>query len=577
MRLTRLVPFAALLLAGFAPFAPAADVERALAKGRDALQAGRVDEAAAHFEAALKEEPKEARGWILLARARCLAAQQQLAAGEEGEQQAQATIVRAEEAARSAVELDPHGSDAWATLGHVLVVSGSFSEAIDTLYHAEKLGAPTPELMIDLSDALLMAREFALETEDNGVASARLADAEAALERASGLGDGQVAVFRRRAEIHAAKGEPRQAARAYRRALVLRPADATLHEAHLKMVEQTREFDEARDFVTGLVDEPAISRWYRSRLHELAGHVAFNKTKDYVAAASAYLSAEADFKDAAKHDPALAPAVQAYLPTLRAFRGRALTLAQKFPEAEAAVFGALDLDPAHADAHDCLQALQDAMWQKFGGESMKAEQWEEIRAFASKRAMVEPEKADNWNNWGFFARECKKYEESFQAYRRALALEPENARFLNDAALILMYHLGRDLDRAEEWLVRSIELAEKGWHDEARTSSQRADDQLTLGDAYGNLINMYSQDGRETQAIARLRELEQKLPKRSEVSHWKQKLLPDEWTAEQEKAAAEKAAREKAKADGAKPAEGDAADEEEGGGDASDDAESDEE
>ena len=557
MRLTRLVPLATLLLAGIAPFATA-DVERSLAKGRDALHAGRIEEAAAHFEEALKEQPKEARGWILLARARCLAAQRQAQSdADDASEQALATIGRAEEAARSAVELDPHGSDAWAALGHVLVVAGSFSEAIDTLYHAEKLGSPTPELLIDLSDALLMAREFALETEDSGVANARLADAEAALERASGLSDRQVDVFRRRAEIHGAKGEPRLAARNYRRALALRPADAGLHEAHLKMVEQTREFDEARDFLPGLVDEPAIGRWYRSRVHELAGHVAFNKTKDHAAAAAAYLRAEVDFKEAGKLDPALAPAVQAYLPTLRAVRGRALTMAEKFADAEAAIFGALDLDPAHADARDCLQALQDAMWRKFGGEAMTAEQWEEIRAFASKRTTVEPEKSDNWNNWGFFARECKKYEESFQAYRRALALEPENPRFLNDAALILMYHLGRDMDRAEEWLVRAIELAGKGWRDEGRTSAERADDQLTLGDAYGNLINMYSQDGRETQAIALLRQLEQELPKRSEVSHWKQKLLPDEWAAEQEKKAAEKAEAEKAKAEaGAPPAEG---------------------
>ncbi len=569
MRLTFLAPFSALLLSGLASPAPAADVERALAKGREALHSGRVDEATALFEEALKEQPKEARGWILLARARCLTAQQQARSGEEdGSERAQTTIERAEEAARNAVELDPHGSGAWATLGHVLVVAGKFSEAIDTLYHAEKLGAPTPELLLDLSDALLMAREFALENEDEGGAKARLADAEAALERASGLADAQVDVFRRQAEIHAAKDEPRLAARAYRKALQMHPADTALHEAHLKVIAQTLLFDEASDFLTGLVDEPAISRWYRSRVHELKGHVAFNKTKDFVAAAEDYLHAETDFRAAAKSDPALAQAVQAYLPTLRAFRGRALTLAEKFGDAEAAIFSALDLDSTHADAHDCLQVLQDAMWKKFGGEAMKPEQWEEIRAFASKRAMVEPEKADNWNNWGFFARECKKYEESFQAYRRALALEPENPRYLNDGALILMYHLGRDMDRAEEWLVRAIELADRGLHAEGRTTSERADDQLTLGDAYGNLINMYSQDGRKELAIARLRELEQKLPKRSEVSHWKKTLLPDEWQAEQDKAAEEKAAKEKAAADaeaGSSEEEADADSEGEGG------------
>lgn len=526
------------------------DVDRDLARGREALKAGRFEEAARLLEEALASAPRDARGWSLLARARCAVAEQQAAKdddGNDGMAQAEATIALAEEAARTAVEIDASGSAAWATLGHVLVRGGKFSEAIDTLYHAEKLGEPTSALLIDLSDALLMAREFAQENGDDGGAAARLADAEAALERATALGDGEVEAWRRRAEIAGAKGDAAVSARCYRRALSLRPGDTGLHEAYLRIVEQGQSFEEAIDFLTGLVDEPALSRWYRSRVQELRGHVAFNKEKKYDAAASHYLDAERDFKEAAKRDPALQERVDAYLPTLRAFRGRALTLAEKFPEAEAALLSALDLAPGDANALDMLHQLQDAMWKKFGGDSMTKEHWDEIRAFASKVAMVEPGKAENWNNWAFFAREATKYEESFQAYRRALALEPENPVYLNDAALILLYHLGRDMDRAEQWLRKAIVRAEEVRHDDQRTSAEKTAATTALGDAYGNLINVFDQSNRTAEAIVLLRELEAKLPKRSEVAHWKQKLLPEEWAAEQEQKAADQKAKDDAK------------------------------
>jgi len=535
-----------------APAGAQRDVDRDFARGREALKAGRFEEAARLLEEALSAAPRDARGWSLLARARCAVAEQQAAKDDEGLAQAEATIARAEEAARSAIEIDMNGSEAWATLGHVLVRAGKFSEAIDTLYHAEKLGEPTTALLIDLSDALLMAREFAQENGDDGGAQARLADADAALERATLLGDGEVDAWRRRAEISGAKGDVALSARCYRRALSLRPADTNLHEAYLRIVEQGHSFEEATDFLTGLVDEPALSRWYRSRVHELRGHVAFNKEKKYDEAAGHYLDAERDFKEAAKRDPALQERVDAWLPSLRAFRGRALTLAEKFPEAEAALLSALDLAPGDANALDLLHQLQDAMWKKFGGEGMTKEHWDEIRAFASKVAMVEPGKAENWNNWAFFAREATKYEESFQAYRRALALEPDNPVYLNDAALILLYHLGRDTDRAEQWLKKAIVQAEAVRHDDQRTSAEKTAATTALGDAYGNLINVFEQSDRKAEAIAMLRELEAKLPKRSEVAHWKQKLLPEEWAAEQEQKAADQKARDAAKQGDAK-------------------------
>ncbi|MSR46085.1 MAG: hypothetical protein EXS13_03310 [Planctomycetes bacterium] len=540
------------------PSQPARDLERDLLKGREAIAAGRYDEANALLEGAVEADARDVRAWSLLARARCALAEQQSQSDDESiAEQAETTIARAEDAARSAIEIAPHDGSTFATLGHVLARAGKFSEAIDTLYHAEKVGAPGAEALIDLSDALLMAREFCLRNEDDAGARARLAEAEAALDRASQSDDSQATVWRRRAEIAGAKEELATAARCYRKAITLSSADTGLHEAHLKIVGQTLAFAEAIDFLTGLVDEPALGRWYRSRVHELAGHVKFNKDKDFAAAATSYQDAEKDFREAAKRDPGMQASVDAWLPSLRIFRGRAHASAEKFTDAEASFYSALELDKQNADAITALHELQDAMWKKWGGETMKPEQMDEIRAFASKLSIVEPANAKNWNNWAFFARESKKYEESYQAYRRAVELDPMNPTYLNDAALILLYHLGRDSDRAEQWLRQAITLADAIVHDDQKTSADKASATTALGDAYGNLINVMQQSDRKEPAIALLRELEQKLPKRSEVSYWKEKLLPDEWAAEKEAKAAEQAKRDAEKAGGTPKATGD--------------------
>jgi tetratricopeptide (TPR) repeat protein len=547
-----------------------ADADRTVARGRVAFDAGRFDEASRALEAALEAKPDDARGWALLARARCAWAEERAAKGDGELAAAQETIAKAEEAARKAVELEPASAESWAALGHVLAREGQVDEAIATLYQAEKLAPPTAALLIDLADALLAARQAAFENQDAAGASTRLAEAQGALERASRLFDAQVDVLRRQADVHGLKGEPELALADFRRAVQLRPNDPSLLEEHLKLVARTERIDEAIDFYTGLIDTPALSRWYRSRAKEMRANQELQRSHDYAAAASDYQAAEQDFRASGRLDPALQPAIDAYLPSLRTFRGHALTLAERFPEAEAALLSAIDLDPKHEGALAKLHDLQDAMWKKFGGDSMPKEKWEEMRSFASKLATVEPGNAANWNNQAFFAREAGKYEESYLAYRRALQLDPTNARYLNDTALILLYHLDRDLDRAQRWLEQAIELGAAGRDDDERATGKRKEDESALIDAYGNLINLFQGTSRKEQAIARLREFAARFPTRSEVDYWKEKLLPDEWKAEQEQKKADAEAKKAAEEAKKKAAEDAKKAAEEGGVDAGD-------
>ena len=52
------------------------------------------------------------------------------------------------------------------------------------------------------------------------------------------------------------------------------------------------------------------------------------------------------------------------------------------------------------------------------------------------------------------------WEGAYAAYRRTLELDPDNAGYLNDTAVMLHYHLERDYDEALAMYDRAFELAE---------------------------------------------------------------------------------------------------------------------
>jgi len=110
---------------------------------------------------------------------------------------------------------------------------------------------------------------------------------------------------------------------------------------------------------------------------------------------------------------------------------------------------ALDALPDDPDAVNGINLTGDMYFQ---GGSLEG-----IREFFGRMAR-QHHRAEWWNNLAFFCRETEQYEESYAAYQQCIALAPDNARWVNDTGLILLYHLHRDLGHAEELFRRSIEL-----------------------------------------------------------------------------------------------------------------------
>jgi tetratricopeptide (TPR) repeat protein len=90
---------------------------------------------------------------------------------------------------------------------------------------------------------------------------------------------------------------------------------------------------------------------------------------------------------------------------------------------------------------------------------------------------VAPKESTLWNNLGLFLRDEAErlqrrreqvdpqvlrdlFERAYAAYLRALELEPLNPNYLNDTALMLHYHLDRDLEQARAWYQESYRQAE---------------------------------------------------------------------------------------------------------------------
>jgi tetratricopeptide (TPR) repeat protein len=89
----------------------------------------------------------------------------------------------------------------------------------------------------------------------------------------------------------------------------------------------------------------------------------------------------------------------------------------------------------------------------------------------------------------------ERMDRSWEAYQRAAALSPEDARIQNDTGLIMAYYLRSDAKVAEDYFLRAIALSEKQLADEALLASMpehvRTDLPRAYGDACQNMGVLY--------------------------------------------------------------------------------------
>src|SRR5690606_28898461 len=81
------------------------------------------------------------------------------------------------------------------------------------------------------------------------------------------------------------------------------------------------------------------------------------------------------------------------------------------------------------------------------------------------------------------------WEKSYGFYEKAVELEPEDPRILNDCGLMLVYHLHRDYDRARELFDRAREFGQQALDELPMDApeEQRHDVEEATGDAWQNI------------------------------------------------------------------------------------------
>jgi tetratricopeptide (TPR) repeat protein len=107
---------------------------------------------------------------------------------------------------------------------------------------------------------------------------------------------------------------------------------------------------------------------------------------------------------------------------------------------------------------------------------------------------ADPQVADVWNNYGFVCRELLKHEDAYKAYDKALALDPNNPRLLNDLGVMLHYYLHRDYDRAEELYTKATEQADEQLQKPDLDATAKRDLEEAKKDAAGNLKKLAAKD-----------------------------------------------------------------------------------
>lgn len=479
----RSVPAGALLaLLALLPVAsqePASRPDEPEAAIRQQIQAGRLDEALRLLEEALRARPDSGPLRLLAAQALYLRARR-IAEDPRLVQTVREEMASAEEEARAALAALPGSRDARMVLAQAIYYQNRLEEAEE---ETRKVLEATPGdggAAFLLGEILFLLADRAAREGEGERGAALRKEAGARYEAALKAGTRVAACWHRLGNLAAHAGDLSGALGLYRRALALDASEAP-HAWLLAMAPQAGPAGVAPEQLITLYRNSAAAR-------KQAGD----------APGAAFLLAQA---------------------------GLLLEGEKAWPEARAAALGALVLDPEGQ-----WHALYRAGWCSYWMNDLKAAEQAFLQLVRTRRKQfcdhlqerasegktaaammhalssaavtqgrladgrdfslllaVARGKAADWNNYAFLCRETRQYEQAWEGYGRALEREPEDPRYLNDGALILHYHLHRDLELAAEMYQKAIASAEAILASRDSMPGDRARAAEALGDARANL------------------------------------------------------------------------------------------
>jgi len=296
-----------------------------------------------------------------------------------------------------------------------------------------------------------------------------------------------------------------------RSAIERAPSETTLHRALLDTYAAVGIEERLPAVYEELVrshPEDAVVHWYAGLAQRVAGDLAARERRNEDAAV-AYAACVEQMHAATILNPGFAETSLWVEMQARTASAWSALDADDMERAEAEWTAVVEEAPEYAERVDGLGRTTAQGMGRLGGRYLVRDELDSSRR-VSKQVAELTNAPWSWNNVAYLLREIASdteasgdpgawdvarstFVESWETYVRAAELAPHEPRIVNDAALIQIYHLQDDLDKAESMLNRAIEvgeaqLAELGAYAD---ESDRFPIAMAVGDAYQNLGFLY--------------------------------------------------------------------------------------
>lgn len=278
------------------------------------------------------------------------------------------------------------------------------------------------------------------------------------------------------ARFEAARGDSTAAADVLAAAIRSGPEQAAYHQELRDTMVRAGSVRRLNEIYMGLerdLETSAAVAWFAGYARILQAEDR-RRQEDRDAAFAAYEEALALFRRSRELNAAFKPQAEYWEAFAWAGQARIRYEERKVSDSVALLAKALALDPAILDQQDGLGISAKRTSLEIGGEYFQAGELAQGAQIFERWLELRPDDVEWLNNAGLFRRDLgeqlsrggkeedarKEFEASYRSYRRAADLRPDDPRLVNDCALVLLYHLRRDLDDAEAMFRRSITLGE---------------------------------------------------------------------------------------------------------------------
>ena len=325
-----------------------------------------------------------------------------------------------------------------------------------------------------------------------------------ALARAADAG--LMAAFVPLSDLAAWQGLTTQAMAALEAGLLLAPENVELYGRLRPLGEQSRQ-EGIRVLETVQAAHPsnATVLWYLGEALYLQGREA-RSVGDTLLASSCWDRAEDRFHQAMALREDYQSSCEDWLFLVRTQRGWTLRDEGRIDDAASSLLNTLQQNPQRLEPTSAPESLHLAI-DAIVADYFRANDLKNARSFLRQVCAVRNDEGNWCNNLGFFCRDlgvmameagdveqaAELFEESWEAYSRAVELLPEDARVVNDRALIAVYYRDEDHDLAEQELHRAIDLGTVALAemDENVPQSEHEYVDMAVGDAWENLAYLY--------------------------------------------------------------------------------------